>query len=92
MPPPMLPAAFVAPQPAYWAPEAVFMANVQEMILNQVHYYVSTEDLLRDEFLRQHMHPEEGWISVQNAIRPCSGWRGWPRIHRSRTLASRRSS
>ncbi|KAL1499690.1 hypothetical protein AB1Y20_012958 [Prymnesium parvum] len=55
--------AFV-PAPAYWAPEALFLANLQEMILNQVHYYFSTENLCKDEFLRSHMDPEGGWIPV----------------------------
>ena len=61
----MLPAVYVAPQPAFWAPEAVYLTSLQEMILNQVHYYFSIENLCRDEFLRLHMDPEEGWITIQ---------------------------
>lgn len=67
MHPVMLPASpyVSSPQPAFWAPaKAVYPTNLQELILNQVHYYFSTENLLRDEFLRNHMHPEEGWISI----------------------------
>ena len=46
------------------APEANYLANLQVAILNQVHYYFSTENLLRDDFLRGHMNPEGGWIAI----------------------------
>lgn len=60
-----LPGSYVPhPPAAYWAPEAIYLANLQEMILNQVHYYFSTENLLRDNFLRSHMDPDGGWIAI----------------------------
>lgn len=58
-----VPAAFVAP-PAYWTPDAMYLASIQDMILRQVHYYFSTDNLCKDEFLRGHMDPEGGWISI----------------------------
>ncbi len=41
------------------------MVGLQDMILHQVHYYLSAENLARDEFLRSKMDPHEGWLSIQ---------------------------
>lgn len=52
-------------QPAYWPPETMYhLANVQQLIIHQVHYYFSTENLCKDEFLRLHMD-SEGWLPIQ---------------------------
>lgn len=54
-----------APQAPYWPPaEPVYMVGVHELIINQVHYYFSPENLLRDEFLRSQMDPHEGWLPI----------------------------
>lgn len=57
--------AYAPAQPAYWPPETMYhLANVQQLIIQQVHYYFSTENLCKDEFLRVHMD-SEGWLPVQ---------------------------
>jgi len=38
---------------------------LHERIIHQVHYYFSAENLCRDEFLRGHMDPREGWVPIQ---------------------------
>ena len=39
--------------------------TLHERIIHQVHYYFSAENLCRDEFLRGHMDPREGWVPIQ---------------------------
>tara|TARA_B100000787_G_C16065522_1_gene237516 strand:+ start:174 stop:512 length:339 start_codon:yes stop_codon:yes gene_type:complete len=46
-----------------WTQDAMYVRRLQELILNQVNYYFSTENLCRDEFLRVHMDGE-GWIPI----------------------------
>ena len=46
-----------------WTQDAMYVRRVQELVLNQVNYYFSTENLCRDEFLRVHMDGE-GWIPI----------------------------
>ena len=53
-------------QSAHWMPqEPVYSMQLYELIINQVHYYFSPENLARDEFLRGHMDPKEGWLPIQ---------------------------
>ena len=53
-------------QAGYWPQaEPVYSPSVHELILNQVLYYFSPENLTRDDFLRGHMCPSEGWLSIQ---------------------------
>lgn len=47
----------------HWAQDAMYVRRVQELILNQVNYYFSTENLCKDEFLRVHMDGE-GWVPI----------------------------
>jgi len=47
--------AYMPPQPVYWPPEPMFMPGLHQLIINQVHYYFSTENLCKDEWLRGHM-------------------------------------
>jgi len=47
----------------FWPPDAIYVRGLQDLILNQVHYYFSTENLVRDQFLRLHMDGE-GWIPI----------------------------
>ena len=53
----------------------MYVQGLTELILNQVHYYFSPENLVRDQYLRQHMDGE-GWIPigfaalVENAVYP----------------------
>lgn len=55
-----------APQPVHW-PEGqpMYQPGLHELIINQVHYYFSPENLYRDDFLRQQMDPSEGWLAIQ---------------------------
>jgi mRNA deadenylase 3'-5' endonuclease subunit Ccr4 len=39
--------------------------TLHERIIHQVHFYFSAENLCRDEFLRGHMDPREGWVPIQ---------------------------
>ena len=56
---------YMAPQQmGFWPPDAMYMRGLQELILNQVHYYFSPENLVKDEFLRKHMDVE-GWLPIQ---------------------------
>ena len=66
-PQPMMPSQYIqAPQPAYWPPaEGMYVVGLPELILNQVHYYFSPENLCRDEFLRSQMDRHEGWLGIQ---------------------------
>ena len=41
----------------------MYVQGLTELILNQVHYYFSPENLVRDQYLRQHMDGE-GWIPI----------------------------
>lgn len=69
----MVAANAVAPDPAalnaygapmqQWTQDAMYVRRVQELILNQVNYYFSTENLCKDEFLRVHMDGE-GWVPI----------------------------
>ena len=53
-------------QQGFWPQaEPVYAPSVHELILNQVLYYFSPENLTRDDFLRGHMCPTEGWLSIQ---------------------------
>ena len=47
----------------HWSQDAMYVRRVQELILNQVNYYFSTENLCKDEFLRLHMDGE-GWVPI----------------------------
>ena len=47
----------------HWAQDAMYVRRVQELVLNQVNYYFSTENLCKDEFLRVHMDGE-GWVPI----------------------------
>ena len=51
----------VSPQAVYWQTPT---PNLHDMILYQVHYYFSPENLMRDEFLRSQMDPQEGWLPI----------------------------
>jgi hypothetical protein len=55
-----------APQPAFW-PESqpVYATGLHQLIINQIHYYFSPENLYRDDFLRGQMDPTEGWLPLQ---------------------------
>ena len=55
-----------APPPAFW-PESqpTYGKSLHQLIINQVHYYFSPENLYRDDFLRGQMDPTEGWLSLQ---------------------------
>ena len=54
------------PQPGFWPPaEPMYVVGLHELIINQVHYYFSPENLCRDEFLRSQMDPNEGWLAIQ---------------------------
>ena len=66
-PQPLMPSQYMqAPQPAYWpATEPMYVVGLHELILNQVHYYFSAENLCRDEFLRSQMDRHEGWLGIQ---------------------------
>lgn len=55
---------YLVAQPAFWPPEQVYMPGLPEMILNQCNYYFSVENLVKDEFLRNHMD-HEGWVPLQ---------------------------
>ena len=46
-----------------WTQDAMYVRRVQELVLNQVNYYFSTENLCKDEFLRVHMDGE-GWVPI----------------------------
>ena len=50
---------------AYWAAAEPMYISLHEVIINQVHYYFSPENLCRDEFLRSQMDPQEGWLPIQ---------------------------
>ena len=39
--------------------------SLQELIIHQVHYYFSPENLYRDDFLKGHMDPREGWLPIR---------------------------
>ena len=54
--------AYGAPM-QHWSQDAMYVRRVQELILNQVNYYFSTENLCKDEFLRLHMDGE-GWVPI----------------------------
>ena len=54
--------AYGAPM-QHWSQDALYVRRVQELILNQVNYYFSTENLCKDEFLRLHMDGE-GWVPI----------------------------
>eukprot|EP00965_Chrysotila_dentata_P211668 6186585-Pleurochrysis_carterae.AAC.5 len=54
---------YAVQQHVFWSPETVYLANLQHLILNQVHYYFSTENLCKDEFLRAHMD-NAGWLPI----------------------------
>ena len=41
------------------------MLSLQQLIINQVHYYFSPENLLRDDYLRSQMDPREGWLGIE---------------------------
>ncbi|CAA6656002.1 unnamed protein product [Spirodela intermedia] len=51
---------FVPPTPMYFAPPDL---QLRAMLLQQIEYYFSPENLCRDVFLRQNMD-EEGWVPV----------------------------
>ena len=64
--PGMMPSPYMPqPQPYWPQAEPMYAVSVHELILNQVHYYFSTENLCRDEFLRGQMDPKEGWLPIQ---------------------------
>ena len=53
---------------AFWTPVesvAAYLPGLQELIINQVHYYLSPENLSHDDFLRSHMDPQEAWLSIK---------------------------
>ena len=55
-------------QAPYWPVDMVAYPSsptLLERIIHQVHYYFSAENLCRDEFLRGHMDPREGWVPIQ---------------------------
>ena len=61
----MMPQQYVA-QPGYWPnAEPVYVVGPHDLIINQVHYYLSPENLYRDDFLRSQMDPQEGWLTIQ---------------------------
>ena len=43
---PALPVGYMAPM-SYWPADAMYVRGLQELILNQVHYYFSPENLMR---------------------------------------------
>ena len=54
-------------QTPYWPtemPQYPASPSIHERIIHQVHYYFSPENLCRDEFLRGHMDPREGWLPI----------------------------
>ena len=53
----------MAPPMHFWPADAMYVQGLTELILNQVHYYFSPENLVRDQYLRQHMDGE-GWIPI----------------------------
>jgi len=55
---------YCQPQQVFWSQETIFLAGLQQLIINQVHYYFSTENLCKDEFLRLHMD-REGWLPIE---------------------------
>lgn len=65
MPSPMPPAAAALPGPQQPAPlpHTAERASLQTRVQSQIEYYLSTENLLKDVYLRSKMN-EEGWVPV----------------------------
>ena len=67
----MMPPYLAQPPPPqqYWPqqepPMYAVVPSLHDLIINQVHYYFSPENLMRDEYLRSHMDPQEGWLPIQ---------------------------
>ena len=60
---PALNVAYGAPMQQWTQDAGLYVRRVQELILNQVNYYFSEENLLKDEFLRAQMDGE-GWVPI----------------------------
>ena len=57
--------SYMAPQQmGFWPQDVMYVRGLQELILNQVHYYFSPDNLVKDDFLRKHMDLE-GFIPIQ---------------------------
>lgn len=67
---PFIPPPTVPPAPMFFpqtAEQLAYMQQVQQLqrlVVAQVNYYFSDENLLRDEYLRRQMDGE-GWISIE---------------------------
>ena len=77
---PSLPVGCMAPM-SYWPADAMYVRGLQELILNQVHYYFSPENLVK---ARRHSVVEVG--SRLSLVRPAAPWSGLVHVG-SRPLA-----